>query len=251
MKQTNNKKEEFKKRIKNLGKRKDMIHGIYNYCDRWCEKCTFTSRCANFSIEDELWDDEEKGLENEKFWEKMSMIFEVTAELLMEKAEELGIDLSKAETVDDDGFKKAEKSELVLAAKDYGLAVNKWLNLIADHLTLVAVNDALTDPDNSDELSEATEVIRWYSLFIPAKISRAMSQTNEDPDFQFDMNGSAKIALIALERTIAAFAILYDKLPGREDEILAFLSNLSKIKKEVERKFPEAMNFIRPGFDES
>ncbi len=28
------------------------IPGIYNYCDRWCERCQFTSRCLNHSIEE-------------------------------------------------------------------------------------------------------------------------------------------------------------------------------------------------------
>ena len=28
------------------------ISGIYNYCDRWCERCRFTSRCLNHSIVD-------------------------------------------------------------------------------------------------------------------------------------------------------------------------------------------------------
>ena len=26
-----------------------FIVGIYNYCDRWCEACQFTSRCRSFS----------------------------------------------------------------------------------------------------------------------------------------------------------------------------------------------------------
>ena len=30
-----------------------LIPGIYNYCDRWCERCTFTSRCLTFLTEEE------------------------------------------------------------------------------------------------------------------------------------------------------------------------------------------------------
>jgi hypothetical protein len=26
------------------------ISGIYNYCDRWCERCPFTLRCATYSV---------------------------------------------------------------------------------------------------------------------------------------------------------------------------------------------------------
>ncbi|MCB0550950.1 MAG: hypothetical protein KDD19_25495 [Phaeodactylibacter sp.] len=30
------------------------IPGIYNYCDRWCERCSFTSRCLLYAQEQEL-----------------------------------------------------------------------------------------------------------------------------------------------------------------------------------------------------
>jgi len=26
-----------------------FISGIYNYCDRWCDRCSFTSRCMHFA----------------------------------------------------------------------------------------------------------------------------------------------------------------------------------------------------------
>ena len=29
----------------------DLIDGIYNYCDRWCERCPFTSRCLVYATE--------------------------------------------------------------------------------------------------------------------------------------------------------------------------------------------------------
>src|SRR5438128_7391496 len=29
----------------------EFISGIYNYCDRWCERCQFTSRCFLYATE--------------------------------------------------------------------------------------------------------------------------------------------------------------------------------------------------------
>ena len=137
MTQHNKEKEAFKNEIKKLGGRKDLIPGIYNYCDRWCERCAFTSRCGNYSIGKDVWPDEEDmDLKNEKFWEKMSLIFETTAEMLLEKAEELGIDLSEVVPDENDAFEKAEKSELELAARDYGNAVNNWLDIIENQSCL-------------------------------------------------------------------------------------------------------------------
>ena len=31
----------------------ENISGIYNYCDRWCEKCSYTNRCLLFKREAE------------------------------------------------------------------------------------------------------------------------------------------------------------------------------------------------------
>src|SRR4030067_3210901 len=31
----------------------ENISGIYNYCDRWCEKCLYTNRCLLFKQEAE------------------------------------------------------------------------------------------------------------------------------------------------------------------------------------------------------
>jgi len=37
------------------------VKGIYNYCDRWCERCPFTSRCLNCElVERKFGDLEEK-----------------------------------------------------------------------------------------------------------------------------------------------------------------------------------------------
>ena len=36
--------------IKGMAKNPDFIPGIYNYCDRWCERCAFTARCMNFAM---------------------------------------------------------------------------------------------------------------------------------------------------------------------------------------------------------
>ena len=34
--------------------KKTYIEGIYNYCDRWCERCRFTSNCFLFTTESRI-----------------------------------------------------------------------------------------------------------------------------------------------------------------------------------------------------
>ncbi|HET6989713.1 MAG TPA: hypothetical protein VFJ43_00240, partial [Bacteroidia bacterium] len=64
-------------------KNPDNIPGIYNYCDRWCERCTFTSRCLNRELSNER----ERNLENldvvnAEYWEVIGKSFEDTFKLI-------------------------------------------------------------------------------------------------------------------------------------------------------------------------
>jgi len=48
-----------KDRLKKLAREKEFIPGIYNYCDRWCERCPQTSHCLNFAMSEEEFADPE------------------------------------------------------------------------------------------------------------------------------------------------------------------------------------------------
>jgi hypothetical protein len=108
------------------------------------------------------------------------------------------------------------------------------------------------------ELSEFVDVIRWYQHFIYVKLSRAIgSRASEELEtdeelraFPKDSEGSAKIALIAMDRSIAAWSGLRTALgPDDADGILDLLAQLAAIRRETEKLFPGARAFKRPGFD--
>jgi hypothetical protein len=167
-----------KEDIKKLARNKNFIPGIYNYCDRWCERCFFTARCMNFAMTWEYsTDPEASDITNEKFWQSLSEIFHVTREMLEESAEELGIDLDAID------FEESSRSEIGEAS-----------------------------PKDSD--------------------------------------GSAKVALIGIDRSMAAWRGIYDYFPFHRDQILAIIVHLDRLRNRVEKIFPQARNFIRPGFDE-
>jgi len=89
-------------------------------------------------------------------------------------------------------------------------------------------------------------VIYFYNFFISAKIYRALTGIGDfDPEeVQADSNGSAKIALIALDRLIAAWSVLMETLMDHEDEILKFLITMAETRKQTEIAFPLARKFI-------
>ena len=97
-----------------LANNPDLISGIYNYCDRWCERCPLTSRCLVYATEQEDNDSpESRDIHNEAFWKKLNSIFQETREMIADWAStnlpllaELGIDpvdlLARTDAVMDD-----------------------------------------------------------------------------------------------------------------------------------------------------
>jgi len=66
-----------------------------------------------------------------------------------------------------------------------------------------------------------------------------------------DANGSAKIALVAIDRSMAAWSALQISLPEKSSAIKPMLIELEGLRRGIETRFPRARSFIRPGFDEN
>lgn len=259
-----------KEEIKKLAKNKNFISGIYNYCDRWCERCPFTARCMNFATTREYSDNPESSdINNEKFWQSLSEIFKVTREMLEESAEEMGIDFdsvdfeeaSRDEAVKD---KIVKNHECCRAAQKYYEMVDEFFE--SEYIPSLRVVDK-SDADNAPDLQqidkldkpatfdELVEIIFWYHHFIYVKLMRAvrgaLGNTPEIlEDFPKDSDGSAKVALIAIDRSMAAWKGVYDYFPSHREQILSIIQHLDGLRRRVENVFPQARNFIRPGFDE-
>ena len=263
------------KSLQKLARDPRFISGIYNYCDRWCERCPFTNRCLNYAMQLEEWDPDDAAshdITNEKFWKKLEHQFRDTIEMIRESAKELGVDLDdpklQAEVAAEEMRERLdlENHPLTFAAMEYLEATDKWFMEAeaAFHAKGVELETMARietgDPANeATELQDWVEVVRWYQKFIFVKLSRAIgSQANEHAEkdeelkaFPKDSDGSAKIALIAVDRSIAAWSGLRATLGHDEkDEILNLLVQLAAIRRQAEKLFPEARAFVRPGFDE-
>ncbi len=258
-----------KERMKKLGEDPRFISGIYNYCDRWCERCPFTSRCMNFELsEEEFSDPETRDIQNEAFWNKLSETFQVTLELLKEMAEERGIDL---DSIDYDESREerrlknevAESNACCRAAKGYGAMVDDWFDS-AKELFGETQDEAepvgplgipKVSPDREEtSLEDALDVIRWYQHQIWVKLMRAVRGEMEDrweglEEFPKDSDGSAKVALVGMDRSIAAWGEVAGHLPMLKKGVMGIILHLERLRKNVEKAFPEARAFIRPGFD--
>jgi hypothetical protein len=107
-----------------------------------------------------------------------------------------------------------------------------------------------------DIFKEAVAVAEHDAFFITVKIRRALRgrdqyrEDNEGDDpVQNDWNGSAKVALISIERSAAAWQTIASATGEPQPAMLSQL--LTDLRFEIETAFPAARSFIRPGFDES
>ncbi len=259
-------------RIITEGKNQKNIPGIYNYCDRWCERCSFSSRCLSFALEKEEKDDpESRNMSNQKFWEKLSETFKMTKELIRRAAEEQGLDMDEIENAEADDLHQksheyAENHPVAQAARHYSKLTSAWFNEI-NHLFTLDYNEKGNSlqiiPTNSfneanyAEVENAVSVIRWYQYQISVKLMRALNgviMEKEDDeiwnDQQKDSDGSAKVSLLGIDHSISAWGLLLNNFPAEENTILDMLVYLEKLRKNVEAEFPNARSFKRPGFDE-
>ena len=252
-----------------------FIPGIYNYCDRWCERCEFSHRCAQFAMRSHERPDDPRtrDSENRKFWDALG-----AAALTGKPALKLRRRITKSPPARAASIEAAAAQEKHLdrrarmlgqretnAALTYSHMVDEWFNnelrLPLQHVRNLErrVEKGLTSVATAKgelvRLNDCVEVIRWYQAFIYVKICRAfMSFVEEEDDRSLaatrDSAGSAKVALIAIERSLAAWVAMREMFPEETDSMLEILLHLDRLRKSVKRKFPTAKSFHRPGFDD-
>ncbi len=193
-----------KDRLHDLAQSGKFIPGIYNYCDRWCERCPLTSKCLNFATtEEDFSDPKSRDISNAAFWDKISDIFKTTMEMILEDADKRGIDLTMTEEESkkfeshEKEIKTASENDICARkAKRYMKMVTAWFEksepifeIKGKELEGKAVME-LPGSDPKMELnliSDSTDVIHWYQHQIYVKIMRALHGALEGRFEQEDM----------------------------------------------------------------
>ncbi len=223
----------------------------------------------NFAISEEQFDDPEaQDINNKVFWDKLSKIFQVTLEMVRETAEEWGINLDSLDLQQSNEEYEitrdlAENHECCQAAKEYSQMVKNWFDsageLFEQKADELGMKARLELPNSNPakeaaNLKDTVDVIRWYQHFIYVKLIRAIRGSIEDApqeldEFPKDSDGSAKVALIAMDRSISAWGQMLEYFQQSEDNILNILIHLDRFRRKTEKIFPNAREFVRPGFD--
>ncbi|MCF8366399.1 MAG: hypothetical protein K9H16_11495 [Bacteroidales bacterium] len=244
-----------------LTDKEGFIPGIHNYCDRWCERCDFTDKCRVFAMEIEMQqmlgksdDEENRDVNNagnfltddpDDDFEYENPDAEIDFyDMMDESFEDDSDDFFSAEN-------KADRHPLIELADQYTNETFNWFK--EREAEMKRGFTAQLAQGNADEVLEAEDVLAWYHAFIYAKLRRALSGYYEMEEFEeaaYDMNGSAKVALIGIDRSIEATTILIRQLKSHREKTKHFRYNLEMMRNMAEELFPEARGFVRPGLDE-
>lgn len=247
----------------------NLIEGIYNYCDRWCERCGFTAQCLSFKMDRATSRRDAASADHQSFWDDIARSFALARRLVEREARKHGLDLDSAGALVD--AEREERSRRRAAARQgsglHHAATGYWktgqalLERLRPELSATAaelqaqVRLGAGHPEAvAAEISEGLEVVQWYLFFIDVKLQRAVASRVDrsrdgDDGFPSDADGSAKVALVAIDRSIGAWARLRSHLGREADAMLDLLVQLERLRRAVEREFPAARGFRRPGLD--
>jgi len=229
------------------------IDFISAYCDTWCDRCAFTERCSHFAVTSALamcdgnYDAAMElaigpsrvpgGAPQKKLADRMAEALEGYEEPTEKELDEIGREI-------DERRERLKRHVLAETSYDYAVAARRWFD-----------THERGDGSVDAAIGEHAEVIRRDVFFIHVKIMRALNGRDEDPKGRFwksrvqnDWNGSAKVALLSIARSERAWRAVAD---ARHDQAATVLADqLAALRVAMNKEFPRAMQFRRPGFDD-
>jgi hypothetical protein len=231
-----------------------LISGVYNYCHRRCEQCPFTDRCLTFR---HMRDDEARQPGRDVF-EQASQNFTRTLDLLKDWCQREGIDFEKLRQEARSDEANAERARLESRIDGDPLHELAFTYTEAAFALVSGLERLAPFHEWSPVVREAVDTIGWYAGMVSAKTHRALHGfaerdtlgVDEDP-IQNDWNGSAKVARIAIAESQRAWDTLLRVGQAPPDARLRQTRELlDRIDAGIASRFPRAMDFVRPGFDE-
>lgn len=246
---------------KNLATKPEQhfISGIYNYCDRWCERCSMTSSCLFFALENV------DTRNSPEFFDRLESRLDLLSDLmiLLNDAGQCESEIWDADLEQESLLARENaKHDLVKRASDYAREVEVWLD--SNKPFLDSIDQALKQrmqqghPFESTEnrylvATKALEEIAWYRILIQSKLLRSLSsrcQENLDRIGRpHDSSGSAKVVLIGIQRSRMAWNRIASGSSDLRQSVTVLLNLLERLEEGIEQDFPDARLFERPGFD--
>lgn len=226
-----------------------FVAGIYNYCDRWCQRCLLRHRCLSYALSG----GGESAADEGTSPAVVTLLSSASDTLAAARA------VARHSTVRLAGLTEVREpaalpavheshARLLAGAERYAYVLQAWFDRLALALASRSGDDAI-----ARRLGDACAVLRRYQTLIPAKVFRALIEVaSVDIDLgageQRCCDGSIKVALLCVEASVDALrvvaAVVPDSAPNGEPRAM-----LTHLRDALEQEFPAARRFVRPGFD--
>lgn len=250
-----------------------FVSGIYNYCDRWCERCPHTAKCFVYYQEQEFMEREvlagNDPTSDESAMRSVGESLGQTMELLSQMAQEAGVDLNN---LPPEPRRRNREHPLFLLGKDWGDRVDAYVKRM--HRDLPGVAEELgaqfvreyRDCHDERELhaageqadaeiarfKDALEMLGRYRFLIPVKLGRATGGLDDakSEDDLHDAYGTAKLIHECLGKVIAAlWATAEFHRPWLEESVTVG-AGAEALRRAIDEALPGHKTFVRPGLDE-
>jgi hypothetical protein len=229
----------------------ELIPGIYNYCDRWCERCPLTERCEIYAGERRTRaahiaagrdPDHRDVVVNDAI-----NALETGLALLVSEAGKLGLDTNPLDDAEDHAVTRPFDHPLHKGAIQLTVGIHDLLGETDE------LGRHVRSPE--DPLDDALEVLSHMMVIIPSKIFRALTsaaaaRADGEAYDRADADGSAKVAHLCLGQALLALTSLHQRWPSRRKEALQLLLLAQALTEAVIAEFPRCREFRRPGFDD-
>ena len=267
-----------------------FIVGVFNYCDRWCEKCRFNDRCRVY--------DREKGMRERheilgEDPDDMSVVMQdvganlaETMEMLQQMAEEMGVDLDAEPESEEEEEEEIEEFEnpfekpkhpLLAHASDWMDKVESLLDMVREEIPDLGkeLAHSLFKEDDEEkveargneimstlmEVRDSYELLGRYRYFIIVKLTRAVRgieeaekrsrRSAEMAEFsRDDARGSAKVVDECIAKSVKALWTIAEFDRNWLDTAMPLANEGELIRRELAETVPDFHLFHRPGFDD-
>ena len=231
-----------KREIKQIARDPSLIKGIYEACDQWCMYCRATKHCLVYRCSEGLadiidWDTSRKTTNG------------LAADMLFVQA-----------LADAEGRRAPSEIVAVLSRgprEPIVAALSDPLENLGRSCLEISEAYLATRPDVPFDIVHRSsgptplETFAWYHALAPARVFRAILSAGEAANGiegrDIDALNAAKVALIGIDRCLEALPTL---AAADDDPRLPLLqTQLSRLRIDVESRFPAARAFVRAGLD--
>ena len=161
-----------------MARRKKFKPGIYNFCDRWCERCKDKDKCFLYAWETQRRAQNIIEGKDDNWLDEIKHNFEITKKLIERSLKEEGIDPRKAlkekpkKHWDDNVDKRYDKFQCLIKAREYMKEVADFLDNF--HKSRYRHYPKLGLEVGFEDIKDEIETISWYHTFLPMKVWRTL-----------------------------------------------------------------------------